>query len=212
MIVAIESSSIDLSVAVADPEGGSLLETGWDGGQRHASDLLPRLTGLASQLGRPLGAARMVAVGIGPGSFTGLRVGMSVAKGIAFAAGCPIIGVPSLAAWLAAEPDAEMAIGRGGLEEVYLLVRGGTEPSLLRFDEVPARARDALVVAPSEVAAALGIANSRPPHHAAAALIREAASRLERGDPGDDLEALEPAYLRQPRGVEAAQRGAVRCG
>ena len=47
-----------------------------------------------------------MAVGVGPGSFTGLRVGMGLAKGIALARHVPIVGVPSLVAWLVAEPEA----------------------------------------------------------------------------------------------------------
>ncbi|MBN2355030.1 tRNA (adenosine(37)-N6)-threonylcarbamoyltransferase complex dimerization subunit type 1 TsaB, partial [candidate division KSB1 bacterium] len=39
-----------------------------------------------------------IAVSIGPGSFTGLRIGLSTAKGIAFAVGCPIMAVPTLQA------------------------------------------------------------------------------------------------------------------
>ena len=210
MIVGIETSSIDCSVALAADDGDGLLTDGWSGGHRHAREVLPRLVALADRFGEPLTAARVVAVGAGPGSFTGLRVGMSLAKGLAFAAGCPIVARPSLEAWLDAEPAAGAAIGRAGVNEAYLLVRGAAAPSIVRFADLPPTVRAASTVAPGDVAVALNLADAGPPFRAAAALVRDAARRLGGGDPGDDLDTLEPAYLRLPRGVEAV-RGAVRC-
>jgi hypothetical protein len=49
------------------------------------------------------------------------------------------------------------------------------------------------------------------PFRAAEALVRDGAGRFADGA-GDDLETLEPAYLRLPRGLSAEQRGSVRCG
>jgi hypothetical protein len=63
-------------------------------------------------------------------------------------------------------------------------------------------------VAPSELAAAFGLAGTQPPRDAAAAVARLAAGRLSQDPRGDDLAALEPWYLRPPRGVapEAVSR------
>ena len=94
---------------------------GWSAGQRQAHELLPRLLALLERTAAASATVTALAVGIGPGSFTGLRVGMSVAKGLAFALERPIVGVPSLAAWLASEPDAAAAVARAGARDAYLL-------------------------------------------------------------------------------------------
>ena len=82
----------------------------------------------------PWPAVSALAVGIGPGSFTGLRVGMSVAKGLAVALDRPIIGVPSLPAWLESEPDAAAAVARAGARDAYLLRRGAASPEIVDRD------------------------------------------------------------------------------
>ena len=207
MIVAIESASTDVSLAIADDSGTVLASDAWSAGHRHADELLPRLIKLASHLHQDLDQTALVAVGVGPGSFTGLRVGMSVAKGIALATGCRIIGLPSLGAWLASEADAAAAIGRAGSQEAYLQLRGEREAAVVGYDDLPAGVREAPVVAPTDLAMLLSLTRARPPFGAAAALAVQAPRAASAGS-GDDLETLEPRYLRAPRGTERAVEGA----
>jgi tRNA threonylcarbamoyladenosine biosynthesis protein TsaB len=156
--------------------------------------------GLLSSRGLALQELTAVAVGIGPGSFTGLRVGMSVAKGLSMGIDCPIVGVPSLIAWLAAEPSAAAAVGRAGARELYLLERGSAEPRIVTPGD-DGLTVIGLVVAPVEVAAAFGIDAAISPAAAAVAVVAAAAARLQADPGGDDLARLEPSYLRAPRGI-----------
>jgi len=200
MILAIESASTDPSVAVADADGSVRHVDGWSATPRQAHELLPRLMAALADAGGSAETITGIGVGIGPGSFTGLRVGMSVAKGLAFALGCPVVGVPSLEAWLAAEPDADGAAARAGANDAYLLLRGEAEPRIVEREDVPTGVR---LVAPTELAAAFEIAGSVTPSRAAVAVATLAARRLAEDPAGDDLEHLEPRYLRAPRGVPA---------
>jgi tRNA threonylcarbamoyl adenosine modification protein YeaZ len=196
MILAIESASTDLSVAIAAPDGEILAQDGWTSDRRQGHELLPRLLALLAAHGHDLDDVGALAVGLGPGSFTGLRVGMSLAKGLALALDRPIVGVPSLQAWLRAEPDATAALARAGAHEAYLLQRGEDEPRI-----VESAATTKPVVAAAELATAFGLANALPPYGAAAAVAAMAATRLEQSPTGDDLAGLEPTYLRAPRGA-----------
>ena len=132
MILAIESASADPSVALASLDGSLLASDAWSGDARQGSQLMPRLIDLLARRGDQLGDLEAVAVGLGPGSFTGLRAGMSVAKGLALALSVPIVGLPSLVAWLAAEPAADAALNRAGARDAYLLVRARTRPGSFR--------------------------------------------------------------------------------
>ena len=199
MIIAVESASTDLSLVLADPDGAPMALDGWTAGRRQGSELLPRLLALLAGQGRSITDATAVGVGTGPGSFTGLRVGMSVAKGIAAGLGIPIVGVPSLVAWLDAEPELPAALARAGAREAYLLERGAQAPRLVARDAIDNL--DAPLVAPVELAAAFELTATRPPHRSAIAVAARTAARLADDPVGDDLRRLEPAYLRAPRGI-----------
>lgn len=205
MIVAIESASSDPSLALAASDGVAFATDGWAGEGRQASELLPRLLVLLARSRRELGEATALAVGVGPGSFTGLRVSMSLAKGIALALRVPVVGVPSLAAWLEAEPRAAAAIARAGAQDAYLLARGETEPRIVAASDLRGLIEGSLVAAPSELAAAFGLSGTVPPHEAAAAVALLGARRLGVEPRGDDLAGLEPWYLRPPRGVASQE-------
>ena len=205
MIIAIESASSDPSLALASSEGAVLAADGWTGEGRQASELLPRLLALLAGAGRDLREATALAVGVGPGSFTGLRVSMSLAKGIALALRLPVVGIPSLEAWLEAEPSAAAAVARAGAQDAYVLTRGTTEPRIVAAADLRALVGGSLLAAPSELALAFELSGTLPPHGAAAAVARLAAERLAQDPAGDDLERLEPWYVQAPRGVAASE-------
>ena len=206
MIIAIDGASTDLSLAVAHPDGTLLGDDAWSSAQRQSAELLPHLLALLVQVERPLHDATAVAVGSGPGSFTGLRVAMALAKGLAVGLRIPIVGTPSLEAWLDADPDATAAVARAGAREAYLLARGDDVPRIADRDALdPA----AVVVAATELATAFGLTAARRPR-GAPAIARRAAERLAVDPAGDDLRTLEPIYLRAPRGVTAQSGELVR--
>ncbi|MEJ7804125.1 MAG: tRNA (adenosine(37)-N6)-threonylcarbamoyltransferase complex dimerization subunit type 1 TsaB, partial [Candidatus Limnocylindria bacterium] len=116
-----DGASTDLSIALTEPDGTLLADDAWSSGQRQSAELLPRLLALLARIDRPVRDASAVAIGTGPGSFTGLRVAMSLGKGLAVGLRVPIVGVPSLPAWLEADPDGTGALARAGAREAYLL-------------------------------------------------------------------------------------------
>ena len=202
MIIAIDTASSDGSLALAEADGTLIALDSWSADQRQGSLLLPRLLEMLAARGFALTDLRAVAVGTGPGSFTGLRAAMSLAKGLAFGLSLPLVGVPSLSAWLAAEPEAAAALGRAGARDAYLLEAGQAEVLVRSFEELADLDRHAIVAAPRELAAVLGLTAARPPLGAAAAVAEVAAARLAVDPAGDDLDALVPAYLRPPRGLQ----------
>lgn len=209
MIIAIEAASTDLSLALTEPDGTLLVDEAWTTEQRQSAELLPRLLALLDRADRDLHDASSIGVGIGPGSFTGLRVALAIAKGLSVGLGRPIVGVPSLVAWLAAHTDSAAALARAGAREAYLLTRGEDVPRVVDRDAVTSLVGDARIVAPSELADAFGLAGAESPR-AAGAVAARAAERLGEDPTGDDVRALEPIYLRPPRGIDDQQRGAVK--
>ena len=102
-ILAIDTASSVSSVAVAS-EGKLQAEVTVEAGRTHSETLLSHIEGALSFAGVERSALTGVAVSIGPGSFTGLRIGLATAEAIAYGLGIPLVGVSTLAALALAVP------------------------------------------------------------------------------------------------------------
>jgi len=204
-ILALDSSSPILSCALWE-DGRTVAES------RHsekAGDVLPgALLALA-----PLDSVDALAVGIGPGSFTGLRVGLASIKALAFARKLPLAGVSSLRAlaMAARRPDdllvPTLEARRGELYACAL--RGGElvrPETVLRGDELSAwLPSGAVVLGPG--ARAIGVVVPEEPRAPAAWAIAELCAPALRGADYEESAcfALAPNYL-QPSSAEVALR------
>lgn len=109
-LLAIETATWLASVAVVDADR---VVAEWEQHTRgqHAALLLPAVRNVLRQCEGGLEQLDAIAVSVGPGSFTGLRVGLSVAKGLAYARKLPLIGVPTLHVTAHAAPvDADCVV------------------------------------------------------------------------------------------------------
>ena len=172
--------------------------------------LLGEVDGLLAGEGMTLADVTALAVGIGPGSFTGLRVGVTTAKTLAQVTGKPLVGVPTLDAyaWAWTEDVPTLVVllpSRRG--EVYAAVYKFSEPIPEPFAETidaMERRLEALTEQGGVVCCgAVELLSQRPaialsqPHVPADGLARVAAWRLSRGLTDDPL-ALTPFYIVPP--------------
>ncbi len=98
MIVALDTSTLTLSLALLTPQR-ELLEYRLVGPPQRQSEVLPgEIDALLTAHGKTLRDVTGFVVGLGPGSFTGLRIGLATVKGLAYALKVPVAGVSSLAA------------------------------------------------------------------------------------------------------------------
>lgn len=99
-VLAIDTALEACSAAVLDTEqGGPLVQESLPMQRGHAEALMPLIKRVMERAALAYGDLDRVAVTIGPGSFTGLRVGIAAARGIALAAGKPVVGLSTLAAY-----------------------------------------------------------------------------------------------------------------
>lgn len=95
MELAIDTSTDFASIALSN-EGAVIMELTWHSRQNHTVELVPNIDRMLSQSKVEKKSLGVIFVAKGPGSFNGLRVGMSVAKGLAFALNIPLVGVSTL--------------------------------------------------------------------------------------------------------------------
>jgi len=106
MVLAVESATELAGVALAD-EAGVLATATVSRGRHHAESIVPAVDFVCGRAGVALSEVDAVVVDVGPGLFTGLRVGVGSAKAFAFALGRPLVGVGSL------EVLAQAVVGAG---------------------------------------------------------------------------------------------------
>ncbi len=103
MLLALDTSTAQVGLAVYD--GTEVLaEMVWTSGQHHTTQLAPALAGLLERSGVSMEMVSALGVAIGPGSFTSLRVGLALAKGLALARHLPLIGIPTMDIVAAEQP------------------------------------------------------------------------------------------------------------
>jgi tRNA threonylcarbamoyladenosine biosynthesis protein TsaB len=204
LIGAIETSSAVSSVALIAGDG-SIEERAHDAPRGHVEFCVPALIDLLGQRG--LRALDAIAVGIGPGAFTGLRVGVQTAKTLAVTLGVPLVAISSLEVLAVSElrPGRVLACLDAFRGEVFaaLFERTG-DGSLRRLSEDAAMPpEDAVALAagariigtgPARFPDAFGPGGAPPAYPSAADVARLARGRL---DEAVDALTLEPRYLRR---------------
>jgi len=106
--LALDTSTPDGSVAVRR-DGAVVYARGGDGSRPHGMRLPGEALAALEACGLTLGDVTLLAVGLGPGPFTGLRVGLATIEGLAFATGLPVVGVSALDALAVAAARAEVS-------------------------------------------------------------------------------------------------------
>ena len=120
MLLAVDTSTAHVGLAVYD--GSQVIgEYTWRSNQHHTVELAPAVAELLARSGLSMDGIRALGVALGPGSFTSLRVGLSLVKGLALARHLPLLGIPTLDIYAASQPVSKLPLltaiqaGRGRL-------------------------------------------------------------------------------------------------
>lgn len=231
MILAIDTSTEMCSIALYKTEEGVAAEQTWHSGREQTTQLIPNIQKLMSLVGATTRDLTGLAVATGPGSFSGVRIGISAGKSMAYALGLPIWGVPSLdilayqqVAVTAAQVCAVLNAGRGRLAWAVYRTRGTKWQRLTPYtNSTPEEMADAVKAIETNVATLFcgeinphvaGVLTERLGKDAAiapsAAAVRRAGflaelalQRAAKGE-SDDPATLQAIYLQPPVAAEKA--------
>ncbi|MFH1087854.1 MAG: tRNA (adenosine(37)-N6)-threonylcarbamoyltransferase complex dimerization subunit type 1 TsaB [Chloroflexota bacterium] len=218
MELAIDSSSEIAGLALSQ-QGRIVAQLVWRAGQNHTRELLPGMTRILEQAVTDTSAISGVIAARGPGSFNGLRAGLSLAKGLAFGLKIPLVGVTTLEAEAYQFAFTRLPVfavheaGRGEIATALYRQTGDSwqclkEPYLTTIDALCAGIEEETVlcgeITPSMSARLLEKLGRKaliPPgdswHHRVGYLALLGWQRLGRGE-SEPPASLQPLYLRQP--------------
>ena len=131
MLLAIDTSTEWIGIALFNGTN-VVAEQTWRSKNYHTVELIPAIKDMLTKTQTKPSSLTGVGVALGPGSFTGLRIGLSAAKGIALGQNLPVAGIPSLEILAAAQPGlrrpmlAFLEVGRGRYAFVRYQYKQGT--------------------------------------------------------------------------------------
>ena len=228
-VLAIDTSTEALSIALCTERG--TIERGLEMARGHAEQILPLIDAVLVEANVRLSELDGIAAGVGPGTFTGVRISVAVAQGLAYGAGLPVVPVTSLEAlaFPAIEAGAELVIAclDARMGEVYwgcfacdpaqgLIVLGSLQVAPAARVRLPSAGHYRGVgrgfTAYPELAALLGItldARAAAALPNAADMARLGALRLAAGE-GVDPADIKPEYVRDKVALTEEERRAAR--
>jgi tRNA threonylcarbamoyladenosine biosynthesis protein TsaB len=232
-LLAIDTATDACSVAVL-AEGAVAAHRSALMARGHAEALMPMVVEALAEAGLGFTDLSAVGVTVGPGAFTGLRIGLSAARGIGLAAGIPVLGATTLEVVAHGVPEAERAgasivsVIESKRADLYVQAFGSDlaplgEPAslmpeglaealpdgrLVLAGDGAARAAEALKASNGADRTSLSASGPHPDARVLAALI--AARLREIGAGLDDLAPPEPLYLRPPDAKRPAGGGRLR--
>jgi tRNA threonylcarbamoyladenosine biosynthesis protein TsaB len=215
VILGLDTATADTAVALWAPDGPEVErrdEPPLGARPAHAGKLLLLVEEVLNEAGASWDDVERIAVGVGPGSFTGLRIGIATARGLAQARNLPLTGVSSLAALAhgvrppypgGVRPPYVVAVIDARRGEVFAEAPGEFGPAAMRPEELAARIRfGSLTVGdgavrfrePLERAGAAIPADDSPLHRISALTV----CRIGAEGDSADRDALLPDYRREP--------------
>lgn len=195
-LLAIDTSTEQAGIALSSEDG--IHTHSWPASRAQTTTVLPEIDRMVSEAGMQPSDVSGLIVAIGPGTFTGLRVGLSIAKGIVAARKVPLVGIPTLDIVFAQHPDDDViAVLPAGRGRVVWQRRGEGPMNASMPELIEATAGSTLVgdLTPDQeqILRDAGVdirIESRDP----ATLLQLGAARIAIGEV-DDPVSLEPIYL-----------------
>ncbi|MBZ3907421.1 MULTISPECIES: tRNA (adenosine(37)-N6)-threonylcarbamoyltransferase complex dimerization subunit type 1 TsaB [Streptomyces] len=204
LLLALDTATPAVTVALHDGSDVVAASSQVDA-RRHGELLLPAVDRVLAEAGTRLDAVTGIVVGVGPGPYTGLRVGLMTADTFGLALGVPVHGLCTL--------DGLAYEAQGAVEGPFVVATDARRKEVYwaRYDGPRARVSEPAVDRPAEIAElvaglpAVGAGallypdtfpDARAPEHVSAAAL--AALAAERLAAGEELEAPRPLYLRRP--------------
>lgn len=222
MLLALDTSTQYVGIALY--EGAQVIgEVVWRTQNHHTVEVAPALQDLLNRCGVCPADLKAIGVALGPGSFTSLRIGLAIAKGLALASKIPLIGIPTFDILTAAQPvqDRPLVVvlqaGRGRLAVGWYQAKGSrwesqSDPLVMSAEELAESIQSPTLVC-GELSAAERVTLARKRRlvvlaSPAASLRRpsylaELAWKRWRSNQVDDPISLAPIYLSTSEGVTA---------